>query len=121
MYASAAATYCSREEEQRYVDRHPAEDSISSIAGTPSRVPGILMKRFGPRPARVAVPSPPPRPRRVVGERRRQLERHPAVDAVREIMRRTEQIGRLAEVSSASSKNSSSPALPRPSARIAAS
>src|SRR5207249_4753153 len=38
------------------------------------------------------------RPRRVVGERRGELERHPAVDAVRQLVDRPEEIGRLGQI-----------------------
>ena len=84
-------------EEQRYVDRHPSEDRLLDRRDALAR-PRDLDEEVRPRPARVQCLRRRHRPRRVVGERRRQLERHPAVDAVREIMRRTEQIGRLAEV-----------------------
>ena len=49
-YASAAATYCSREKSSVTLIGTPAKIA-SSMAGSPSGVPGILMKRFG-RPAR---------------------------------------------------------------------
>ena len=44
--ASAAARYCSRENNSVTFTGIPAKVA-SSIAGTPSRVPGILMKRLG--------------------------------------------------------------------------
>ena len=49
-YASAAATYCSRENKSVTLIGTPAKIA-SSMAGRPSLVPGILMKRLG-RPAR---------------------------------------------------------------------
>ena len=46
----------------------------------------------------------------VVGQQRRHLQRHPAVDAVRPLVDRSEQLrGAWVRSSSASSKNSSSP------------
>ena len=48
-YASAAATYCSRENKSVTLIGTPAKIA-SSIAGSPALVPGILMKRLG-RPA----------------------------------------------------------------------
>ena len=45
-YASAAATYCSRENNSVTLIGTPAKIA-ASIAGNPSTVPGILMKRFG--------------------------------------------------------------------------
>ncbi len=45
-YASAAATYCSRENNKVTLIGTPAKIA-SSMAGTPSLVPGILMKRLG--------------------------------------------------------------------------
>ncbi len=48
--ASAAARYCSRENRSVTLTGTPAKIA-SSMAGRPSLVPGILMKRFG-RPAR---------------------------------------------------------------------
>jgi Flp pilus assembly protein TadD len=49
-YASAAATYCSRENRSVTLTGTPAKIA-SSMAGKPSLVPGILMNRLG-RPAR---------------------------------------------------------------------
>ena len=49
-YASAAAIYCSRENKSVTLMGTPAKIA-SSMAGRPSGVPGILMKRLG-RPAR---------------------------------------------------------------------
>ena len=49
-YASAAARYCSRENNRVTLIGTPAKIA-SSMAGRPSFVPGILMKRLG-RPAR---------------------------------------------------------------------
>ena len=49
-YASAAATYCSRENSSVTLIGTPAKIA-SSMAGRPSLVPGILMNRLG-RPAR---------------------------------------------------------------------
>ena len=46
MYASAAATYCSREKSSVTLIGTPAKID-SSMAGRPSLVPGILMKRLG--------------------------------------------------------------------------
>jgi hypothetical protein len=48
--ASADARYCSRENRRVTLTGTPAKIA-SSMAGSPSRVPGILMKRLG-RPAR---------------------------------------------------------------------
>ena len=48
--ASAAARYCSREKRSVTLIGMPAKIA-SSMAGSPSLVPGILMRRFG-RPAR---------------------------------------------------------------------
>ena len=45
-YASAAATYCSREKSSVTLTGTPAKIA-SSMAGSPSAVPGILMKRLG--------------------------------------------------------------------------
>jgi hypothetical protein len=45
-YASAAATYCSRENSSVTLTGTPAKIA-SSMAGRPSGVPGILMKRLG--------------------------------------------------------------------------
>ena len=44
--ASAAATYCSGENSSVTLIGTPAK-MASSMAGKPSRVPGILMNRFG--------------------------------------------------------------------------
>ena len=46
MYATAAAMYCSRENRSVTLTGTPAK-TVSSMAGSPSRVPGILMKRLG--------------------------------------------------------------------------
>ena len=57
-HASAAARYCSREKSRVTFTGMPAKVA-SSMAGSPSLVPGILMWRFL-RPARARGPSPPP-------------------------------------------------------------
>ena len=46
MYASAAARYCSRENKSVTLTGTPLK-IVSSMAGSPSGVPGILMKRLG--------------------------------------------------------------------------
>ena len=84
----AAATYCSREKSSVTLIGTPAKID-SSIAGMPSGVPGILMKRFGRAGARRAAPSPPrscspcrrrasARPRATPSRRRRWSPRGPA-------------------------------------------
>jgi hypothetical protein len=60
----------------------------SSMAGRPSLVPGILMKRFGRREGAG----------RVVGQLGRDLQGDPAVDTVRQVVDRSKQIGGLPEV-----------------------
>ena len=54
----------------------------ASMAGSPSVVPGILMKRLGLPPRWWRSRAAASVRLRVVGEKRRDLERHPAVDAV---------------------------------------
>jgi len=79
-------------EEERHVDRDAGEIA-SSMAGSPSLVPGILMRRFG-RPARGAQGlSGGQRAGGVVGQERRDFQRHPAVDAARPVPDRSERIG----------------------------
>ena len=56
-YASAAATYCSRENSSVTLIGTPAKID-SSIAGMPSGVPGILTKRFSRSAALMNVASP---------------------------------------------------------------
>ena len=65
----------------------------SSMAGNPSVVPGILMKRLGLPRALVEIARRREGALRVVREQRRDLERYPAIDAVGPGEDRPEQIG----------------------------
>jgi hypothetical protein len=69
----------------------------SSMAGRPSFVPGILMKRFGASRGRRA-PWPQRGCLRVVREEGRHLQRDPAVHRVRPVPDRPEDVGRAREV-----------------------
>ena len=92
MYASAATTYCSREKRSVTFTGTPAK-MASSMAGQPSLVPGILISRFG-RPARACRLLAAARVLgRVVGEKRRHLQRHPSVHTVRAVPDGAEEIG----------------------------
>ena len=65
----------------------------SSIAGRPSGVPGILMNRLGRAALRVQALGLVDGARGVVGQQRRDLQRHPAVHAVAALVDRREQVG----------------------------
>ena len=96
-YASAAATYCSRENSKVTLIGTPAKIA-SSMAGRPSLVPGILMKRLG-RPARAwRALGRGEGAGRVVGQQGRDLQRDPSVHTVGLIVDRPKQIGGLPEV-----------------------
>ena len=70
----------------------------SSIAGRPSVVPGILMKRLGLPRALVQIARGGERAGGVVRQQRRDFERDPSVDAVGALEDRLEQIGRPGQI-----------------------
>ena len=84
-------------EEERHVHRDAGEDRLldrrHALAG-----PGDLDEQIRPLRPRMELLGRRHRPRRVVSERRRELERHPAVDAVRQLVDRAEEIGRLGQI-----------------------
>ena len=97
IYASAVARYCSRENSSVTFTGTPAKVA-SSIAGSPCSVPGILMNTFS-RPARcMQVGRGAHAAGGVIGEQRRDLQRHPAVDPGCPLMDRREQVRRAPEV-----------------------
>ena len=96
-YASAAATYCARENSSVTLIGTPAKIA-SSMAGRPSLVPGILMKRLGRSGAGVKFLGRGEGAGRVVGQQGRDLQRHPAVHAVGLVVDRPKQIGGLPEI-----------------------
>ena len=85
----------------------------SSMAGSPSGVPGDLDEQVRPTGASVQLLRRRQRARRVVRELRRDLQRDPAVDAVgRDVDRTGRDRPPAVKSSRARSKNSSSPDLP---------
>ena len=110
-YASAAATYCSPENSRVTLTGTPAKIA-SSMAGRPSLVPGILMRKLG-RPARawsaLAAARVPAVSRASRGETSRDTQ--PSTPSVRSwIGRKRSAACRRSSI--ASSKNNVSPDLP---------
>ena len=119
--ASAAAVYCSREKSSVTLIGMPAKIA-SSMAGSPSGVPGILMRRFG-RPARAcrALAAARVLPVSCASSGDTSSDTQPSTPRVRSQIGRNRSAARVRS-SSASSKNRSSPDLPSPTFfRIAAS
>jgi hypothetical protein len=119
--ASAAARYCSREKRSVTLTGTPAKIA-SSMAGTPSFVPGILMKRFG-RPARANSSLAAASVLAVSWARSGDTssDTQPSTPAVRSLIGRNRSAARVRS-SSASSKKRSSPRRPFASpSRMAAS
>ena len=97
MYASAAARYWSASNSSVTLTGTPAA-MLASIAGRPSGVPGILMKRFC-RPARACSSAAAATVASVsYAQLGRHLERHPAVDPVGALVHPEEQVGGPAQV-----------------------
>ena len=84
----------------------------SSMAGSPSSVPGILMNRFGRLALACSALRLGHRPRRVMRQQRRDLERDPAVHPRGPLVDRREHVGGPVRSWIASSKNSASSDLP---------
>ena len=95
--ASAAARYCSRENSRVTLTGTPAKIA-SSMAGSPSWVPGILMNRLGRAALGVQVRHGRHGAARVVGQERRDFQRHPPVHAVGPLPDGSEQVGGPCEV-----------------------
>ena len=108
--ASAAARYCSRENNKVTLIGMPAK-MASSIAGRPSFVPGILMNKFG-CPARAYRSLAAARVLAVsyASNGETSKDTHPSTPSVRSWTGRNSAAARVMS-SSASSKNSASPDL----------
>ena len=120
-YASAAAMYCSRENRSVTFTGIPAA-MASSIAGSPSGVPGILMNRFG-RAARAYRSRAASRVAAAFRASRGETssDTHPSTPSLRSWMGRNRSAA-CVRSSRASSKKSASPDFPSATfRRIAAS
>ena len=84
-------------EEQRHVDRHPREDGLLDGGQALARA-GDLDEEVRPPRARVELLGLRDGARGVVGEERRDLERHEAVHAVGRVMDGAEEVGGLGQV-----------------------
>src|SRR5450756_128464 len=84
-------------EQERDVDRHPGEDRLLNRdqPGTSAR---DLDEEIRAASLRMESPRLRNRAGRVVGEKWRDLERDPAVDALRRVVSRSEQVGRARQI-----------------------